>query len=93
MVVQQEWFTVREAAEYLWVSKRNIYKLCQENLLIGHRTSKRGHWRFRKEELDNVMKRGISENDVTGLVALNAMANPILAEVWNNDKDAAYDRI
>ena len=93
MVIQQEWFTVSEAAEYLRVSKRTIYKLCEEGILAGHRTSKRGHWRFRKEELDKAMTRGVSENEHEGLIALNAMADPVLAEIWNNDKDAAYDRV
>lgn len=64
-VVTQEWFTVGEAAEYLRVSKRTIYKLCQDGLLAGHRTSKRGHWRFRKKELDNAMRRGMSRNDTS----------------------------
>ena len=93
MVIQQEWFTVGEAAEYLRISKRTIYKFCEEGVLAGHRTSKRGHWRFRKEELDKAMKRGIPENDHEGLVALNAMVDPVLAEIWDNDKDAAYDRV
>lgn len=43
MVMQQEWFTVDEAAEYLRISRRTIYKLCKEGTLVGHRTSKRGH--------------------------------------------------
>lgn len=93
MVIQQEWFTVGEAAEYLRISKRTIYKLCEEGFLVGHRTSKRGHWRFRKEELDKAMKKGIPENDHEGLVVLNAMAAPVLAEIWDNEKDAAYDRV
>jgi len=93
MVTQQEWFTVGEAAEYLRVSKRTIYRFCQEGQLVGHRTSKRGYWRFRREELDKAMEKGKPENDHEGLVALNAMADPVLAEIWNNDKDAAYDRI
>jgi len=57
MAMQQVWFTVGEAAEYLRVSRRTIYKLCQEGRLVGHRTSRRGHWRFRKEELDEAMRR------------------------------------
>lgn len=93
MVIQQEWFTVGEAAEYLRISKRTIYKLCEEGLLVGHRTSKRGHWRFRKEELDKAMKKGIPENDHEGLIVLSAMADPVLAEIWDNEKDAAYDRV
>jgi hypothetical protein len=27
------------------------------------------------------------------LVALNAKADPVLASLWDNDKDAAYDRL
>lgn len=93
MVVQQEWFTVGEAAAYLRMSKRTVYKLCEEGVLVGHRTSKKGHWRFRKEELDKAMKKGIPENDHEGLVALNAVGDPVLAEIWDNERDAAYDRV
>ncbi len=92
-MIQQEWFTVDEAGEYLRVSKRTIYKLCKEGHLVGYRTGNRGHRRFRKEELDKVMKRYISENETEGLVALTAVADPVLAEIWDNDKDAAYDRV
>lgn len=28
-----------------------------------------------------------------GLLALNARSDPVLAELWDNEKDAAYDRI
>lgn len=93
MVIQQEWFTVGEAADYLRISKRTIYKLCEEGVLVGHRTSRRGHWRFRKEELDKAMQRGISEDDTEGLVTLTAMADPVLAEIWDNEKDGVYDRV
>ena len=93
MVIQQEWFTVGEAAGYLRISKRTIYKLVEEGVLVGHRTSKRGHWRFRKEELDKAMKKGIPENDHEGLVALSAVGDPVLAEIWDNEKDEAYDRL
>ena len=48
---------------------------------------------FRKEELDKAMKKGIPENDHEGLVALNAVSDPVLAEVWDNEKDEAYDRV
>lgn len=39
------------------------------------------------------MKKGIPENDHEGIVALNATADPVLAEIWDNDRDAAYDRV
>ena len=31
--------------------------------------------------------------DADQLVALTAKADPVLAALWNNDKDAAYDRL
>lgn len=93
MVTQQEWFTVDEAAQYLRISRRTIYKLCEEGILVGHRTSKRGHWRFRKEELDKALKKGVPEDETEELVALTATADPVLAEIWANEKDEAYDRV
>lgn len=93
MMMQQEWFTIDEAAKHLRVSKRTIYRLCHEKKLTGYRTSKRGSWRFRKDELDKALKKSAFENDANGLIALTAEADPVLAEVWNNEKDAAYDRI
>ncbi len=91
--MQQEWLTVEEAAEYLRVSKRTIYRLCQEGELVGYRTSKRGYWRFRKEDLDKALKKGIPEDEMEELVALTATADPVLAEIWDNEKDEAYDRV
>ena len=32
-------------------------------------------------------------DDSEGLVALTAKADPVLAVLWNNDRDAAYDRL
>jgi uncharacterized protein (DUF1778 family) len=32
-------------------------------------------------------------DDGEELVALNAKADPVLASLWDNDKDAAYDRL
>lgn len=31
--------------------------------------------------------------DGEGLMALTAWADPVLAELWDNEKDAAYDRL
>jgi len=93
VTIQQEWFTVDEAAEYLRVSRRTIYRLCQERKLVGYRTSKRGYWRFRKDELNKALKKSVPEDNVNGLVALTATEDQVLAEAWDNEKDAAYDRI
>ena len=33
------------------------------------------------------------ELSATDLVALNERADPVLADLWNNPKDAAYDKL
>jgi hypothetical protein len=35
----------------------------------------------------------VPEDNVNGLVALTATEDQVLAEAWDNEKDAAYDRI
>jgi hypothetical protein len=32
-------------------------------------------------------------DDAEGMLALTAKADPVLAEVWDNRRDAAYDRL
>jgi excisionase family DNA binding protein len=94
MVITKEWFTVEEAAEYLCVSRRTIYKLTKEGRLPAFRIGKERHRRFRKEDLDKVPRPGEEiANNVEALLKLSAKADPVLAEVWDNDKDAAYDRV
>jgi len=93
MVITKEWFTVEEAAEYLCVSRRTIYKLTKEGRLPAFRIGKERHRRFRKEDLDNVPRPGEQIANVEALLKLSAKADPVLAEVWDNDKDAAYDRV
>ena len=93
MVIVKEWFTVEEAAQYLCVSKRTIYKLTKEGRLPAFRIGKERHRRFRKEDLDKVPRPGEESRSLEGLLKLSAEADPVLAEVWDNDKDAAYDRL
>lgn len=93
MVIMKEWFTVEEAAEYLRVSKRTIYKLTQEGRLPAFRIGEQRHRRFRKEDLDKVPRSGEEAKESEGLLTLTARADPVLAEVWDNEKDAAYDRL
>jgi len=93
MLTTREWFTVEEAAEYLRVSKRTIYKLTQEGRLPAFRISEQRHRRFRKEDLDKVPRSGDETKESEGLLTLTARADPVLAEVWDNEKDAAYDRL
>ena len=93
MVITKEWFTVEEAAEYLCVSRRTIYKLTKEGRLPAFRIGKERHRRFRKEDIDKVPRPGEEIANVEMLLKLSAKADPVLAEVWDNEKDAAYDRI
>jgi excisionase family DNA binding protein len=93
MVITKEWFTVEEAAEYLCVSRRTIYKLTKEGRLPAFRIGKERHRRFRKEDLDKVPRPGEEITNVEALLKLSAKADPVLAEVWDNDKDADYDRV
>ena len=93
MVIAKEWFTVEEAAEYLSVSKRTIYKLTKEGRLPAFRIGKERHRRFRKEDLDKVPRPGEEAANIEALLKLSARADPVLAEIWDNERDAAYDRI
>ena len=52
-VIQMEWFTVEEAARYLRVSRRTIYKWTKEGKLPTYVIGDRRHRRYRKSDLDN----------------------------------------
>ena len=93
MVVTKEWYTVAEAAEYLCVSRRTIYKLTKEGRLPAFRIGQERHRRFRKEDLDKVPRIDDENQVLKELTVLSAKSDPALAEVWNNEKDAAYDRM
>jgi len=93
MVIAKEWFTVEEAAEYLCVSKRTIYKLTQEGRLPAYHLGRECHRRFRKQDLDKVPRTVEDDKNLENMLVLTARADPVLAEIWDNDKDAAYDRI
>ena len=85
----QRWYTVDEAAQYLRVSRRTIYQLVKEKQLAPYRVGRAGHRRFKQEDIDAVMRKeqGMTES------ALRASDDPVLAELWNNEKDAQYDRL
>lgn len=53
----QEWFTVDEAASYLRVSKRTIYKWSSNGRLPVYLIGERRYRRFKKDDLDNVPRR------------------------------------
>ncbi|MBE0431459.1 MAG: excisionase family DNA-binding protein [Dehalococcoidia bacterium] len=93
MVTTKEWFTVEEAGEYLCVSKRTIYKLTREGRLPAFRIGKERHRRLRREDLDRVPYPIGERANVGALLNLSGKADPVLAEIGDNEKDAAYDRI
>jgi excisionase family DNA binding protein len=96
MAIPTEWFTLDEASEYMRVSKRTIYKWCKEGRLATYRLSQERTRRFRREDLDRVPKlietRGREEGE-EALTPLTAIGDPVLAELWNNERDAAYDAL
>jgi excisionase family DNA binding protein len=61
--------TAREAAEYLQMNQRTLYRLAQARKIPYRRPS--GHYRFRRSELDEWLKRteGVTVNE-----AVEAMA-------------------
>jgi excisionase family DNA binding protein len=93
MVITKEWFTVEEAAQYLCVSKRTIYKLTREGRLPAFLIGQERHRRFRKEDIDRVPRKDKESTNLEALLKLSERSDPVLAEIWDNDKDAAYDQI
>jgi len=93
MVIAKEWFTIEEAAEYLCVSKRTIYKLTKEGRLPAFRIGRERHRRFRKEDLDKVPRTPETIKSLDAIMTLSASADPLLAEIWDNERDAVYDRV
>ena len=89
----KEWFTVKEeAAEYLRVSNRTIYKLTAEGRLPALCIGQERHRRFHKEDLDKVPRSSGEIRTLGRLLKLTAKSDPVLAEIWGNEKDVAYDR-
>ena len=85
----QEWYTIDESASYLRVSRRTMYQLIHDGQVAAYRVGSGGHRRLRRDDLERLMRLEDSEE----LQAMTAAADPVLAELWDNEKDAAYDRI
>ncbi len=91
MAVLKEWFTVDEAAEYLSVSRRTIYKMTQDGRLQTHIISDHRTRRYRKHDLDRVPQPVWKSKN--GHATAFIPADPILQELWDNELDAVYDDI
>ena len=88
-VSPQDWYTIDESAGYLRVSRRTIYKLIHDGQLTAYRVGTGGHRRLRRNDLELLMS--LEESDPAG--ALAASADPVLAELWDNEQDSIYDRL
>lgn len=85
----KEWYSVDDAAKYLSVSKRTVQQLIRDGEMVAYRVGQGGHRRIRRADLDGPMHR----EDHSGLVELVGAEDPVLSELWDNEQDAAYDRI
>ena len=86
---RQEWYSIEESAGYLRVSRRTMYQLIHDGQLVSYRVGKGGHRRLKRDDLEAVMQREESSE----LTSLDAATDPVLAELWDNESDAEYDRI
>ncbi|MBI2867194.1 MAG: helix-turn-helix domain-containing protein [Chloroflexi bacterium] len=89
-----EWYTVEEAASYLGVSRRTIYKLTREGRLPTYRLGEQRIRRFRRKDLESVPQRlpiEVSKHPTEAPAVLSG--DPVLDELWNNDDDAIYDTL
>ena len=50
-IMQDRWMTLQEVAEYLQLSKDQIYRLAQTGRMPASKVGNR--WRFRRERIDN----------------------------------------
>jgi excisionase family DNA binding protein len=85
----KEWYSVDDAARYLSVSKRTVQQLIRDGEMVAYRVGRGGHRRIRRTDLDGPMHR----EDHSGIVELAGAEDPVLSELWDNEQDAAYDRI
>lgn len=84
----KQWYSVNEAAEYLGISRRTVYKLCEGSHLPVYSIGSGRTRRFRKEDLDRVPIR--TEKPKKRVLRV---IDPALAELWDNEKDAEYDKL
>ncbi len=88
-VPDKEWYSVEDAAKYLSISKRTVQQLIRDGEMVAYRVGRGGHRRIRRTDLDGPMHR----EDHSGLVELAGADDPVLSELWDNEQDAAYDRL
>lgn len=55
--------------------------------------SENGYGNQEREDLDKVPQAKISSMSTDTAMTLSAQADPVLAELWDNEKDAIYDKV
>jgi len=96
MAIPTEWFTLEEASEYMRASKRTIYKWYKEGRLVTYRLGRERTRRFRREDLDMVptlIEIPVWADAEWALTPLTTIGDPGLAELWDNERDAASDAL
>lgn len=86
----REWYSPDQAAEYLGVSKRTVYRLCKEGRLTPYVLGAERTRRFRRKDLDEV-PRPMAVARRHEQEVLSSLTHPLLAALWDNEKDAEYD--
>ena len=66
-----------------------MYKLIHDGQLTAYRVGTGGHRRFRRDDLQRLM----SPEENEPVDAMTSAADPVLAELWDNEQDSIYDRI
>jgi hypothetical protein len=66
-----------------------MYKLIKDGQLAAYRVGTGGHRRFRRDDLERLMK----PEEFESVDTMTAAADPVLAELWDNEKGAAYDSL
>lgn len=86
-VIEDEWLTVAEAANYLRVSRDTIYRWARQGKLTLYKLG--SLTRLRRSELDRlIVPKAGGEGEIEPWTALSQEA----FSDWDNPEDAIYDR-
>ena len=63
-IMQDRWMTLQDVAEYLQLSKDQIYRLAQTGRMPASKVGNR--WRFRRERIDGWMEEMAVDGEASG---------------------------
>ena len=92
MPVSADFFKQRNGSISVLVVNASVSQPA-EGRLPAFRIGRGRYRRFLKEDIDRVLRPAEEIANTDKLLTLTARTDPVLAEVWDNEKDAAYDRI